>query len=181
MSKRTLFILIVIYLPVFAQNSLSERKAIPSSYSKTLGQGEYQINTLPEYPSSQIDNDQLRLRISDSTNSISNLNEALEKLCNAIRTSNKEVLKEFAGLTPEEILEGFTLETMPEDGPHCTNWNLTNEFNYLKSDTEYYMYAIEYGDGSGYLSLVYESDRWIAKKFVFNDEVEKLRNESKGK
>lgn len=178
MSKYITLFTFITCISVLGQTSESERKASEIPYNESLSDEEFRTNTLTSYSYRNLNNE-LR-RDLDSLNSPNKLKEALEKLCSAISTSNQEVLKEFSGLSPEVILEGFTFETMPEDGPHCTNWNINNDLNFLRSNTEYYMYAIEYGEGSGYLMLVYEGDRWIANKFVFNEEVEKLRNESKG-
>lgn len=175
-------LLIFTCITVLGQISESERKANKIPYNESLSEEEYRINTLTEYPSSHLDNDQSRLSIKDSISLKNSLKEALEKLCSAIRTSDKNVLKEFSGLTPEELLTGFTNEYDPDAKPECSaEWNSENRLNFKATETEYYMYAIEYGDGSGYLMLVYESDKWIAKKFVFNEVMEKLRNESKVK
>ncbi|MBZ0203697.1 MAG: fibrobacter succinogenes major paralogous domain-containing protein [Ignavibacteria bacterium] len=160
--------------------------------NESLSEEEFIENTKTSYPyreqDQELNSDSLHKRKRIKIGFLQILNDChylkweLVILSMAINSGDTERLKQFSGLSPLEILTGFTNEYDPDAKPECSiSGNVMNQLNYKASDTEYYMYAIEYGDGSGYLMLVYENDRWIAKKFVFNDEVEKLRNESKGK
>lgn len=110
------------------------------------------------------------------SNYTNDLDKTIDKLCKAVNSSDKNALKDFSGLSPQEILDGFTNEYDPDAKPECTSSrNLDNPFNYKASDTEYYFYAQEFGDGYGSLLLSFENGKWIAKKFVGSWELEKIK------
>jgi hypothetical protein len=150
-----------------------ELDSFPKSYNESLSEEEYRENTKNSYPS--LDTTQ-----KSSSNNPHGLNAALERLCIAINKSDKQALKEFAGLSPAEILDGFTNEFDKLAKPECTKKNnIKSKFNYLRSDSQFYMYAMEYGDGYGALLMSFENGKWIAKKFIHGDDLKKIKKQNK--
>lgn len=107
------------------------------------------------------------------TKDVNGLNDALNKLCSAINSQDKTALEEFSGKAPQEILDMCTNEFMEGAQPECNP-----EFyslNYVKSDTEIYVYACETGDGNMFFKMLYDKG-WKITEFIHSSDLELIKS-----
>jgi len=82
--------------------------------------------------------------------------------CNAINQSEKKVISNFTAKSMVEVLEQFTSEYVPEDGPGC----MMESFE-VHSDNIVSLHAVEGGDGENRAFFIYENGKWLLFKFEY--------------
>jgi len=82
--------------------------------------------------------------------------------CNAINQSEKNVLSNFTDNPTEEVLDQFTSEFVPEDGPGCRMESFE-----VHSEEIVSLHAVEGGDGGSRAFFKYDKGKWKLYKYAY--------------
>jgi len=86
----------------------------------------------------------------------------LSVFCNAVSKQDVNTLSNFTDNPPSEILDQFTSEFVPEDGPGCT----MNNFE-VHSEDIVSLHAVEGGDGGSRAFFKYDNGKWKLYKYAY--------------
>lgn len=88
--------------------------------------------------------------------------EEIKVFCDGINAQNKKVISNFTEKPVSEILEQFTSEFVPEDGPGCDIESLEVHSEYTVS-----LFTTEGGDGGGRAYFKFENGKWKLYTFSY--------------
>jgi hypothetical protein len=91
-----------------------------------------------------------------------NIKEAVSKFAKGIKEKNKTIISEFTNKPYKEVLDEFTNEFVPEEGPKCNPKRLR-----IHSENIAFVFATEGGDGGSWAKFEFKNDKWYFIETIY--------------